>query len=436
MAISATQGAWFRRLEQGYAVLGLMLMVGALMPLLSGTATLAPDRAGAVQLSDGSLGFQAFSASIYTIALIGLLIRYQVAITLVSRNKALALFVVYILLSALWSDLPGVTLRRSLALFGTTIFALYLAVRFKPSELISLLALALAITVVENQLLVILSPETSIHWRGNYGAWKGGLGHKNILGRTMVLAMLVLWVAAPQHRALKPMFIAIFLLAFFLTVMSQSRTSWIAAICLVLSVPFLRQLRRSRVPVALRFVVVLLIGLGGIGFFVLEYAQEGLSLLGRDDTFSGRTGIWESAIKVGSEQPLLGSGYRTFYTRGVTNRILIGNGHNSFLDLWLELGFIGFGLFVTTLVIVTRRALQRLVDSEDRRGLWYVLFIIFMILFGLAAQVFPDHGTIPWVLYVTTFLYLTPMVPEAQPGRIGLMRTTPALPRGAPAPAE
>ncbi|MCI0492465.1 MAG: hypothetical protein L0Z07_05980, partial [Planctomycetes bacterium] len=51
------------------------------------------------------------------------------------------------------------------------------------------------------------------------------------------------------------------------------------------------------------------------------------------------------------------------------------------------------------------------------RGLWYVMFMIFMMVFGMAAQVFPDHGTIPWVMYVTIILYLTPMVPMTQPYR-------------------
>ena len=438
MTASAKQNAWFRRLEQGYALLGLLLMVGALMPILSGTANIGPDRAVSDQVRDGSLRFQAFSAAIYTIAMLVLLTRRQEVAMLIARNKALVMFVVYIVISALWSDLPGVTIRRSLALFGTTIFAVYLAVRFKPSEMISLLALALAITVVEQQLLVILSPETSIHWRANYGAWKGGLGHKNIMGRTMVLAILVLWVAAPQHKAMKPMFVAVILLAIFLTIMTQSRTSWIAATCLVLAVPFLRHLRRSRVPIALRVVIVMLIGLGGIGFLVLEYAPEGLSLLGRDETFSGRTQIWAAAIKIGEQHPMLGSGYRTFFTRGLTtNTVMIGNGHNSFIDLWLELGFVGLGMFFASLVIVTRRALQRLVDSDDRRGFWYIMFIIFMILFGLAAQVFPDHGTIPWVLYVTTSLYLSPMVTVPLLGRIGGMRPSMVPPtRGAPAAAE
>ena len=86
MTMSAKQGASFRWLERGYALLGLLLMVGALMPLLSGSADPAAGQITAVQVTDGSLGFQVFSASLYMIALIALLPRYNEVIALVAEN--------------------------------------------------------------------------------------------------------------------------------------------------------------------------------------------------------------------------------------------------------------------------------------------------------------------------------------------------------------
>jgi exopolysaccharide production protein ExoQ len=176
----------------------------------------------------------------------------------------------------------------------------------------------------------------------------------------------------------------------------------------------------------MRLVVVAIVGLGGLGYLVLQFADDGLALLGRDATFSGRTDIWMSAINVGLKSPMLGSGYRTFYTSGLTNRIQIGNGHNSFLDIWLELGTVGLVLFFASLVVAISRALNRLSNSDDRRGLWYVMFMIFMLMFGMAAQVFPDHGTIPWVIYVTIILYLTPMAAEKQLSRAVRRHEVPA----------
>jgi len=157
--------------------------------------------------------------------------------------------------------------------------------------------------------------------------------------------------------------------------------------------------------------------------------------VGRDDTFSGRTAIWAAAIDVGSDKPLLGHGYRTFWTLGLTNRLLIGNGHNSFLDLWLELGLVGLGLFIASLVTTGRRALQRLAHTNDRRGQLYIMFLLFLVVFGMAAQVFPDHGTIPWVLFIVISMYLTPFSVAQTIDQMGHPRQL-TTPQHQPSPAE
>ena len=426
MTVNAHQKSSLWLLEQTYALIGLMHMVGAFKFLTITGADIQQLQTGAVQLTDGSLGFQIFGSAIYMIALIVLLPRYQDVIALLIRNKALVCFVGLIMISALWSDLPTVTLRRSAALFGTTIFAMYLAVRIKPREFITLLAISLGFVAVESLLLVFLVPDIAVQTRSYIDTWAGALGHKNIFGRTMVLCMLVMWAVLPQARTYKPVVWGIFFLALFEVVMSQSRTSWIVGVGLLLALPFLRYLRAARVPMTMRLVLVAIIGLGGVGYLVLQFADDGLALLGRDATFSGRTDIWASAINVGLKSPWLGSGYRTFYTSGLTNRVQIGNGHNSFLDIWLELGTVGLVLFLATMVVAISRALNRLSSYDDRRGLLYVMFMIFMMVFGMAAQVFPDHGTIPWVMYVTIILYLTPMGSVIQPERAVRRHEVPA----------
>ncbi|MHA1600104.1 MAG: O-antigen ligase family protein [Alphaproteobacteria bacterium] len=435
MAIDQNKNNSLRFFEQIYAMVGLLHMIGASGPFFFNFDSVGRSRLSSTLVTEGTLGTQILGAGIYLIALMLLLPRLKDVINLLSRNKALVLFVGLIMISALWSDLPSVTLRRSIALTGTTIFAVYLALRFSAGELLKMLALALGLTAVESLLLVFLAPDVAVHRYANYGAWKGALGQKNIMGRTMVLGMLVLWAVAPQVRAYRTLLWSVFALCLFLVVMSQSRTSWIVSAGLILTVPFLYYFQRSQIPVMVRVLLVTCAGLGVLGFIVIEYADIGLQAVGRDDTFSGRTDIWAAAIDVGSDKPLLGHGYRTFWTLGLTNRLLIGNGHNSFLDLWLELGLVGLGLFIASLVITGRRALQRLAHTNDRRGQLYIMFLLFLIVFGMAAQVFPDHGTIPWVLYIVISMYLTPFTAAQTIDQMGHRRQL-TTPQHQPAPAE
>ncbi len=91
-----------------------------------------------------------------------------------------------------------------------------------------------------------------------------------------------------------------------------------------------------------------------------------------------------------------------------------GHAHNSFLDLWLDLGFVGVGVFLMTLVICTGRVMSRLNSSRDALGLWFPLFIAYMILMSLTGRAILDQGTISWVLYTTTLFYLCLPQPERQ----------------------
>lgn len=435
MAIGQIKTNWLHIFEKIYAMAGLMHMLGAMQPVFNSGGSISNNIQTSVMVTDGSLGTQVLGVGIYLIAIILLLPRSRDILTLLSRNKALALFVGLILVSAIWSELPMVTLRRSIALTGTTIFALYLALRFPASEFLTMLALAIGLLAVENLLVVFLLPNLAVHGVKHNFAWAGALGHKNIMGRTMVLGVLVLWAAAPQLRAHKLLVWGAIALCLFLVVMSQSRTSWVAGMALIIAMPFVRYMRRSQIPIVVRFFLVSVVSLGVIVFVVLQYADVGLELIGRDATFTGRTDIWGAAIEVGMNKPMLGSGYRTFYTFGLTNRIRIGNGHNSFLDLWLELGFVGFGIFIATLLVVGRRAMRRLTSSEDRFGIWYPMFLIFMVLYSMAAQVFPDHGTIVWVLYIVITLYLTPLSRETRQSRTFVRRRLDS-PVTSPLPAE
>ena len=81
-------------------------------------------------------------------------------------------------------------------------------------------------------------------------------------------------------------------------------------------------------------------------------ARGRLEAVGRDLTFTGRTTIWTHAIDAGMQHSMLGAGYRAFWTPEGASYVyariwaVIGNGHNGYLDVWLELGFIGLGLFL------------------------------------------------------------------------------------------
>jgi O-antigen ligase len=84
--------------------------------------------------------------------------------------------------------------------------------------------------------------------------------------------------------------------------------------------------------------------------------KEFLPSIGRDATLTGRTNIWQ-AVLAQHTNPLIGTGFESFWMgqrmEDVWNMTERGiqEAHNGYLELYLNLGYIGLGLLA--LIIVT-----------------------------------------------------------------------------------
>jgi len=149
----------------------------------------------------------------------------------------------------------------------------------------------------------------------------------------------------------------------------------------------------SRIPK--RDLVTLSLFAGGSGAFMLYLFLSNFSaithILGKDPTMSGRTEIWRAAISSGLKQPMLGFGFGAFW-RGVqgeslnvflTTGFALWQGHNAYLDIWLDLGFVGLGLFAITFFAACRDAYLCLVPNRPREFDWYLGTIFITVCLGM-----------------------------------------------------
>ena len=403
--------------ERVFVVVGLLLMLGALKGLF---VDLSQIRGGTGSRTTGNLGFQLFSASIYLVTAAVIFTRVNLFVWLCSRNKAFILLIAFVMFSVVWSIDPSVSLRRTVALLGSTIFAIYIVMRFRPEEMLDLLATAFALAVIASLIAVFLFPNVGVHTgRSNHGDWRGIFGHKNSMGRVMTLGGIVFLVSAMIRPRARLVLWLGFIVCACLVALSGSRTGWVTLAALLVMFWPLQALRRSQTPLAFRSLLIGVLILGG-GLLLLQFYEAGLVLIGRDATFSSRTKIWELAFELGSRRPIFGYGYRVFWTEENAGRLYtflswdagFGHGHNSFIDLWLELGIAGVSVFVLTLVTCLHRAMSRLTSSRDPIGLWFPLFLAFMILTSITERAILQQGSIEWILYVTTLFYLC--LPQAE----------------------
>lgn len=406
-----------RSLEQVFCILALMTVAGALAPYLYGfqsTSELS-NRDFAGEMGSGNIKFQVVTLSIYSIGLLYILAERARMPKLLISNWALLTLTGFALFSSLWSYYPEATFRRAFALVLTTTFAYYLVLRYTPRELMQLVAWALFLGATLSLALVVLYPGSTIYHGGPLaGSWMGSFGHKNQLGRMMALGVVIFTLLMIETGGKTRWFTWAGLGSCgFLLAMSQSRASWITTLILLMFIPMLRFLRGARLPMSLRVGSLMILGfvvlMAGTHFLVV-----GLEAVGRDLTFSGRTSIWTYAMIAGMEHPMIGAGYRVFWTPEGANYVyariwaVIGNGHNGYLDIWLELGFIGLGLFLLMFFTAFKRAYSRLIRSNDIVGLFYPLILLYALIYSWTEKFLLEQSEMIWVLIMVALIYLTP----------------------------
>jgi exopolysaccharide production protein ExoQ len=119
------------------------------------------------------------------------------------------------------------------------------------------------------------------------------------------------------------------------------------------------------------------------------------SLLGKDVTLTGRTGIWSAVLDSIAKRPLLGYGYQAFWLglEGESYRVILAvswvlaQAQNGFLDVMLEMGIAGLAIVVLVFGFAFRDGVVCLLHSHDQAQLraveWYLAIVLLTLLYNL-----------------------------------------------------
>lgn len=392
-----------RLFERSFAVATLLLVIDAVMQLM-----LTGGDQSSIDSSVGFVEYQAVLSVVYVISagLVGL--RYRTFLRLVRRLWPVFLLVGLSCLSVAWSVAPAVSLRRGVGLAGTTLFASFLAIYFRPSEIWRLLATVFLIAASASLVFAILFPSLGVHPTGVHeGAWRGVFMHKNIMGKMMALGVITFTIAIATRTYPRAWACIGWLLCALLVAYSTSRSAWVVTIAVLAAYPLTR-LARAR---TLAFIPVLLgsiMGVAGLGVWFSQNSDQLFSALGRDATLTGRVPLWGVALSYMPDRLLLGYGYRAFWLdeQGAAGQVwrLVGwmptDGHNSLVDQMLELGVIGTVLLLGTFVMYIRYAVAVVRGGDPLLGRVLFAWLAYVVWGSLSGTVIPSPNSIYWVLFV------------------------------------
>lgn len=337
------------------AAFGVTLVLLCSLAFLLGeqatSLTVSADQMG-VTSPEGNVTKQAILASIY--AGIGLLL---VARTRASEWTAIGLPLTLLLalcfVSVAWSDLPSLTLRRSVALLGTFALGTYAGLRLDEHRISRVLLASSWVVLLASFALAALMPAYGFDPEGRL---RGVFAHKNGMGSFAALSMLVALVYLPLVRPgrSRVLHLSLALPCTVAIVLAGSVTPTIA-LFFALAVLILQ----ARYGV--RACVVPLLAVVAIGLlaplFAWKFGDVAL-LLGRDSDFSGRTRVWLFCLEFLERNPVFGYGYSAFWVSPAAllferwSGFPVPNAHNGYLDLAIGVGIPGAALAVAAVVRV------------------------------------------------------------------------------------
>jgi exopolysaccharide production protein ExoQ len=335
------------------------------------------------------------------------------------QNKVMIGFIVYCLISVVWSEFPMIAFRRLIRFLGVLPMCLIILTEESPRE---------AITSIMRRGSYLFIPLSFLFVRyysefGRYYSpytyevsYSGVGGNKNALGMfCIVSALIFLWDLMQGWRRRSGFFrspdtwsaaLMLFLTVYLVRISASSTAIFCIIVgALVLAATSLPKLKEN--PRAVAYQVVGASAAAGIAQAIFDIKALIIRALGRSPSLTDRTTVWQTVLGM-VNNPLLGTGYESFWTTARTAAVWqTGHGaiqaHNGYIDTYINLGIIGVAFFAALLV----RCFLIVVRDMAFDFSFNQLRLSFLVVFGLynyTEAAFPRTGLLLVLFFLFVFL--------------------------------
>jgi len=341
-------------------------------------------------------------------------------------------FALFACLSVFWSAAPAVTARAALQLLSHVACALIAA------RTVSIRTLTLGILV---GVLVVLAYSLAFgeyHYDvldGSY-SFVGTFASKNQLGLFSSLGLFFAFAAIflLHERGLwRTLAIACGAVSAYALAASQSAASVIATAVTLAAVTGLGVIlmfspRTRKVGLLAATVLAIAVVFVGLNLGAMDLV---LGAFGKDSTLTGRTYLWQQGWEAAAQAPMLGAGYQAYWVQGFADAerlwqefyIAARSGfhfHNTYIEVLVELGFVGFALLVLVIARVLLGHLTRLLNDRHNQASYIMLGIAVMLLIRSFVEVDVLHPYVvgSFLLYYAAGLLAAPQGAPAFAGHV------------------
>lgn len=292
---------------------------------------------------------------------------------------------------------------KSVGLFCTIIYAIYLIEYYKFDKLIKIIYKSQVIVLIITLVFIKVFPQqATMYYSGEY-VIRGAFIHKNLLAANMAFGILIslAYRKIEKNTFNKRLAIINIIISVILIIKSDSMTS-IIILLLSVGLGYIYKKKLLRINPALLMIYFHML----IYYFVFYGEKIQIvfnKILGRDMSLTGRNNIWKSAFNViiGNTDitynPVMGYGFSNVwrdnseisnYMRYNTFGELTG-AHNGFLEWGLEIGVILTLLLIIMLIISGYKAIKIGKFNKDIMC-FFIQYIVYIMVFYIS-----EHSTNP-----------------------------------------
>ena len=300
-----------------------------------------------------------------------------------ARFAPLLAFPLMAMVSTIWSDAPERTLRGAIQLMLTIMTAIIVCRRVSGPTLIATLFVAYATMCLASLVELPSAVSRGVPMVGLFDS-KNQFAFVAHLSFALGLAV----VAERRHNALLRLAaLGSIALAILFVVLAQSAGARASVAVTLVTFPAFLLLGRVRpafrVVIVLAVAVAVALALAFLSDIIAAWTDFQVHVLKKDTTLTGRTYLWDFAARVAAERPLLGHGYYAFWRQGnidaeglwrwagIGNRSGF-NFHNIFVEMKVDLGWVGVILLLATCAGIVAAGLAR----QLTRGTVTVAFLL------------------------------------------------------------